>query len=379
MQLMKLSLFQFRNYQEAEIHFSQGVHILYGKNGAGKTSILESIFYLALTRSFRSSKDYYLIQNSRDMFRLQGEFSTETGNKWRCSIAYSTTEGKRLLVDGQRVHRFADYIGEVPIVMLAPSDLQIVQAGPGLRRRFLDILLSQSSKIYLHHLMQYKRSLKQRNQLLQTGKNVTAQDLEPWEETLVLNGAEIIRRRQEALSVLSELAGEYYRELSQTGDRVELVYRSDVLPGDADETAAVYRRQFDKKRQKEILQRTTLIGPHRDDVAFLLNGKSMRSFASQGEQKTMVVALKLAEFHYLQQQSQKAPILLFDDIFGELDAERIQHLLRQLGNIGQVFVTTTSRNFFDKIPKQEYPTHYYHVRDGKIEFQENICGAGQVN
>jgi DNA replication and repair protein RecF len=368
MQIKRLSLLNFRNYKKADIEFSDGVHVIYGENGAGKTSILEAVHYLALTKSFRTNIDKNLVLNTEKMFRIQGEFKTSQEQAIVSIIAYSPETEKSLTVNGQKARKFSDYIGDVPVVLLYPADLSLSQGGPSQRRRFLDILLSQSSKLYLHHLIQYTRSLRQRNRLLSDsgGQTCDPQLLKSWEENLITHGVELIFRRTEAAAQLNEQVRQYYRELSKKDDEVKIVFRCNVQQQEEETLSSAFDRLFEQKRAQEQEYRTTLLGPHRDDLLFLLNGKPMRDYASQGEHKTFVIALKLAEFQLLQQQRLQSPILLFDDIFGELDANRIQQMLQQLSDIGQVFVTTTSPNFFEKIRDFSMPTHFYRVEKGIV-------------
>lgn len=337
--------------------------MIYGNNGAGKTSILEAIYYLALTKSFRATKDKYLILDKETMGRVEGEFLTGQGQTMRVAIAYSQEAGKQLTVNGQKVPKFAEYIGDVPVVLLYPADLELSQGSPQQRRRFLDVLLCQSSKLYLDSLIQYNRSLRQRNQLLQA-ERLDVSLILSWEENLITHGAEIIRRREAVAAELSQLVRKYYQVLSQRDDTTKIVYRCNIPTAPATDLATAYRQAFAEKRLQEREYGTTLVGPHRDDLLFLLNGKPLKTHASQGEHKTFVISLKLAEFHYLEQQQHQAPILLFDDIFGELDANRIRQMLEQLSSIGQVFVTTTSPNFFDKVQNFKAPVSYYHVENG---------------
>lgn len=366
MQLERLRLLNFRNYPEADIPFSKGVHIIHGENGAGKTSILEAIYYLALTKSFRTSTDKHLILNQEKMFSVQGDFITSQGQALHVVLGYSKESGKRLTTNGQKAQKFSEFIGEVPIVLLHPADLNLSQGGPQQRRRFLDILLSQSSKVYLHHLIQYNRSLKQRNQLLASGMADEAL-FASWEENLATHGAMIVEKRRETVERLSDMVKQGYCELSNRDEKVKIVYQSNI-PEETEggDLLVEYRALFAKKRSREIEYGTTMVGPHRDDLLFLINGKPTRAYASQGEHKTFVIALKLAEYQYLREQQSHTPILLFDDIFGELDAQRIRQMLEQLSDIGQVFVTTTSQSFFEKVQNFSAPTHYYQVKAGKI-------------
>lgn len=370
MHLKHLTLFNFRNYQETKIDFFKGINIIYGENGAGKTNILEAIYFLALTKSFRTSSERNLVLNKQNMLRIKGEFESAQGRAFDCSIAYALTEGKRLVVNSQKLLKFSDYIGEVPTVLLEPSDLTLSQGSPQQRRRFLDLLLCQSHKLYLHYLIQYNRSLKQRNQILQSEKHDN-QLLYSWEENLIKNGVEIIKKRKETVRYLSETVKDYYQSLSNTDDKIKIIYQSNVEEEANQTLESGYRQQFALKRAQEIEVGYTKVGPHRDELLFLLKGKPMRLFASQGEHKTFIIALKLAEFFYLQQHRSETPILLFDDIFGELDANRIQLMLNQLSDFGQVFVTTTSKNFFDKAENFASPVKYFKVQKGEVSVEAN--------
>ncbi len=366
MQLKRLSLFNFRNYSEATLNFSEGIHIIHGENGAGKTSILEAIHYQRPTKSSLTTTDKHQIRHDEAMFRIEVSFSDSQGNDMDPNLAYTRDQGKHLTANGQKAQKFSEYIGEVPLVLLHPADLSLSQGSPQQRRRFLDVLLSQSSKLYLHHLIQYNRSLKQRNQLLQTPYS-DVNLLSSWEENLISHGTEIILKRRRTATQLSELVSSYYRELSKSDDDVEVEYKCNVSQKDDEgNLEEAYRRLFATKRNMEIENGSTMLGPHRDDLIFRINGNPMKVVASQGEHKTFVIALKLAEFQHLEQQRSEAPILLFDDIFGELDSGRIYLMLQQLGNMGQVFVTTTSANFFEKMHDMETPTHYYLVTDGSV-------------
>lgn len=369
MVLKRLSLVNFRNYHEITIDFFKGINIIYGENGVGKTNILEAIYLLAITKSFRTNIERHLVLSKQNMFRIKGAFENAQGRAFESSIAYALAEGKRLIVNSQRISRFTDYVGEVPTVLLSPDDLNLSQGSPQQRRRFIDLLLCQSHKLYMHHLMQYNRSLKQRNQLLQSEKT-DDQLLHSWEENLIKNGVEIIRKRRETVQYLSDLVKQYYQALSGRDDKVKILYQCNVDDSAGDSAQAdigrAYRTQFEKNRAPERESGFTRVGPHRDELLFLINGKPMKTYASQGEHKTMVIALKLAEFYYLQKQRAEAPLLLFDDIFGELDANRIRLMLNQLSDFGQVFVTTTSRNFFEKVGDFSRPVRYYQVKNGEV-------------
>ncbi len=195
---------------------------------------------------------------------------------------------------------------------------------------------------------------------------VDKQLLLSWEENLIKHGTEIISKRRDAAAELSKSVCQNYQALSSKGAEITIRYQCNVKAENPEMLAAAYRQMFEKKRTQEREYGATMVGPHRDDLLFLLDGQPMKIYASQGEHKTFVISLKLAEYHHLEQQQHQTPILLFDDIFGELDAQRIRQMLEQLSAIGQVFVTTTSRNFFDKVQHFDTPTSYFAVENGQI-------------
>jgi DNA replication and repair protein RecF len=360
-----LHLTNFRNYRQAEISFNKGTNVLFGHNGQGKTNVLESIYYLALTKSFRTSLDKNLICYQEAYFRIEGELEDVHGRLQRSSIAYSPDEGKRLNYNGQIVSVFSEYIGSVSVVLLAPMDLEISQGGPYIRRRFLDIMLSQASNLYLHHLIEYRRALKQRNVLLQSEQR-NENLIQSWEEALIQNGMVLIQKRMEAVESISQMVKEYYQELSGRTDKIKIVYQNSVMPNHSENLESAYAEAFNKSRSKEYQTGSTSVGPHRDDLLFLINGKPLRVVGSQGEHKTFVISLKMAEFFFLQRMHDEPPILLFDDIFGELDADRITNMIHSLSNIGQVFLTTTSPHFFGRVSNWNSGTAFYGIEQGHI-------------
>ncbi len=364
--LKHLNLSHFRNYSKESIVFKPGTNILFGKNGQGKTNILESIYYLALTKSFRTNSDQNLVLNKEEYFRIQGHFLTDQEREMTVSIAYSPVDGKRLTHNNQRVLKFSDYIGQVPVVLLAPSDLEISQGGPYRRRQFLDIMLSQASQLYLHHLLQYRRSLKQRNQLLQN-EVTDVEMLHSWNEALVNQGVVVVEKRLEAIEKLDFMVKEYYSQLSGGTDRVKLVYQSAFSLRDGGNIGGSFKKALQEQEERDIRLQSTTIGPHRDDILFLINGKPLRGVGSQGEHKTFIISLKMAEYQFLKNLQNQIPLLLFDDIFGELDAGRISNMISTLSEIGQVFITTTSPHFFGKVDSWKSETFFYEVDAGHVK------------
>ncbi len=371
MVLVRIHLTHFRNYHKEEITFHPGTNILYGKNGQGKTNVLESLYYLALTKSFRTNNDPNLILHNQDFFRIKGEFTTDQGSPSVSSIAFSLSQGKRLNYNSQKIQKFSDYIGNVPVVLLAPADLEISQSGPMRRRQFLDIMLSQASKVYLHHLLQYRRALKQRNLLLQQGD--TQKDvLQAWQEALLQHGIVLIEKRLQVVQELDSMVKSFYGEMSGEGDKIKIIYQGSFPMKDTGNLATNYRKAIEAHADRDLQLQTTGIGPHRDDLLFLINGKPLRWVGSQGEHKTFIVALKMAEYQYLQNTRENMPLLLFDDIFGELDAVRITNLIGSLSRLGQVFITTTSPNFFGKLEQWKGDIYFYEIINGQVSAREMV-------
>jgi DNA replication and repair protein RecF len=365
MVLQKLQLTNFRNYNREEIDFRSGTNILFGRNGQGKTNILESLYYLALTKSFRTNSDQNLILTTENYFRIEGEFKTEKGRKLSSSIAYSASEGKRLNLNNQKISKFVDYIGTIPLVLLAPSDLGISQGGPHQRRQFIDIMLSQASQLYLHSLLQYRRALKQRNLLLQQN-NIDDAVMAAWDQALIQHGTAIIEKRLETIAELDQRVKQFYLKLSGGTDQVKLIYQTSFTLKKEAKLEEAFLEGLNKNAEKDRQSGTTSCGPHRDEILFLINGKPLRWMGSQGEHKTFIIALKMAEYEYLGSNQKSLPLLLFDDIFGELDQNRIKNMIGSLNQIGQVFITTTSPNFFDKVEEWDNDTSFYEIREGQV-------------
>jgi DNA replication and repair protein RecF len=369
MVLNKLRLTNFRNYNREEIDFRAGTNILFGRNGQGKTNILESLYYLALTKSFRTNNDQNLILNKENYFRIEGEFRTEKGRKLSSSIAYSPSEGKRLNLNNQKIPKFVDYIGTIPLVLLAPSDLEISQGGPHQRRQFIDIMLSQAGHLYLHNLLKYRRVLKQRSLLLQQDL-IDETVMAAWDQALIQHGSALIEKRLETIEELDRLVKQFYMKLSGGTDQVKLIYQTSFTLKNEMKLDEAFLAGLKKNAEKDRQAGTTSCGPHRDEILFLINGKPLRWMGSQGEHKTFIIALKMAEYDYLRSNQKNLPLLLFDDIFGELDESRIKNMIGSLNEIGQVFITTTSPHFFNKVEEWNNDTSFYEIRNGQVTESE---------
>ncbi|MFO7171741.1 MAG: DNA replication/repair protein RecF [Bacillota bacterium] len=373
MYLAALRLQHFRNYQELDLTFSPGLNIVYGENAQGKTNLLEAIYFLATGKSHRTSRDQELIQQGHAELRVEARVVRKTG-ELTLALQYGLESRKSLRINGIPEKRIASLVGKLAVVFFSPDDLQLIKGAPAGRRRFLDIELSQVSPTYLHHLQVYLRALQQRNALLRQAaeRSLTPELLETWDEQIVHAGAEILLRRQAAVRRLGALAADYHRRLSDGREELTFRYVSTVgeLPAAlSQEALAAVRDQFRARlgrlRREEMARGTTLVGPHRDDLLFHINGQEARLYASQGQQRTAVLALKLAEIQFMREIIGEAPVLLLDDVMSELDPGRRNYLLQAVETGVQTFISCTDAA---DLMIRRWPAEYrlFRVQSGQV-------------
>ncbi len=346
--LKHLSLNNFRLFPAVELEFDQDVNVLSGMNGQGKTSILEAIHYLALTRSFRASDDSTAIRFSNDYFDISAQFFLNPAEKNDVRIFYSNDQGKNYFVNQKKVVTFAEVIGRFPCVISTGDDLKLIFGAPADRRRFVDILLAQTSSLYLQNLKIYRRILQQRNALLNMANRQTIRrQVEIWNKQIASYGTQIIRRRLDFVDFLNRNLGDYYSGFTQQTEQVQVIYKTDIQTpgesGDPETLEDIYLRRLEKLFDAECEKRSTLTGPHRDDLEFIKNDRAARQFCSLGESKMFTLCLKFCEWKYLQQHNGQEPIMLLDDVFGELDSVKGKRILVLLHDMGQAFITTTGQ------------------------------------
>jgi len=339
MYLQQLSVINFKNYTEAQLSFTEGVNAFVGNNGAGKTNILDAIHYLSLCKSYFNPIDSQQVKQGTDFFIINGTFErNEVPETVACSVKRNQKKVfKRNKKDYQRL---ADHIGLFPLVMVSPYDASIIMEGSEERRKFVDNVISQTDNHYLDELIIYNKVLANRNALLKRIAETGRFDpslLEVLNEQLVASGTKIFNKRKQFLESFTGLFNQYYQFLTEDAEQVELVYESQLL---SDDFAALLIKTTEKDR---VLERTTA-GIHRDDLIFSIHGMALKKFGSQGQQKSFLIALKLAQYMYLQQQKGFKPLLLLDDIFDKLDEHRITKLMQLVSNheFGQVFITDAS-------------------------------------
>jgi DNA replication and repair protein RecF len=335
--LSHLRLRDFRNYSRLEVDFAPGFHLLLGGNAQGKTNVLEAIYLMATLRSFRGVGSAQMIRHGQKAYLVAGKVIGDGEHEIRM---YWSAPERSLKLDGRTITKATDYLGVLRTTVFCTEDLQLIKGPARGRRRFMDLLLYQSAASYLPLLQRYTRALRARNALLKkSNQDPTA--LEGFSRELVVAGSEIIQRRKELAPDISRLAKESYSRVAQSAEELTLEYRSSVKSDFAIELA--------QSRSREQAYRTTLVGPHRDDLQLLLEGRAAAQFSSEGQKRTLAIALKMAQAEHLNVLHGAPPILLIDDIMGELDANRRRGVLPLLDQArrsrGQVFMTATEANW----------------------------------
>lgn len=345
--IRRVVLRDFRSYHRAELDLDPGLISLVGPNAVGKTNLLEAIYFAATGASPRTARDTDLIRFGAEACYVRLEWEDPALGKRAIEMACHRRHGKALRIDGRKRQRLADLHGVLPLVYFAPDALALIKHGPAARRAFLDRLLAQLSPRYAAQLQEYQRVLLQRNELLREIRagRAPAALLEAWDEPLVTRGLEIRRRRRQVLQRLAPLVDAAARELGGGGDPVELMYRPGDEGGEGSDEAGVAAEDstpaLERLRAHEIARGVTLWGPQRDDFQVLVAGRDARAYASQGQQRSLVLALKLAEVTLIRELTGRTPVLLLDDVLSELDHQRRERLLASVTACDQVLLTAT--------------------------------------
>ena len=341
MYLKKLALTNFKNYELNELEFSPKINCFVGNNGVGKTNILDAIHYLSLTKSFFNNIDSISIRHGEDYFIIQGTFVRD-GEEDLIYCAFQKQKQKLLKRNGKEYQKLSDHVGRYPVVMISPADSALITEGSEDRRRFMNKIVSQYSAEYLDSVLSYNKALQQRNKLLKDIKlsGIFEEDvLSIWDAQLVKYGTYVYSQRQALVNELVPVFQEYYSLISSGKESVKLKYRSHLSDG------SFIDALLNSITKDRFLEYTT-IGIHKDDMLLEMNDFSVKSLGSQGQQKSYLVALKLAKFDYIKRKAGFSPILLLDDVFDKFDAERVEQIIRLVGNqrFGQIFITDTHQN-----------------------------------
>jgi len=354
--LRTLHLRSFRAHAETELGLAPSVNLLYGPNGVGKTNVLEAIHYLCLTKSFTASRDRYAVRTDAPYFEIEGTVEGVRQRPMEMRLAYVPGEGKSLFVNGSELDRLADIVGVLPVVVFSPEDYDLTAGGPSERRRFVNNILSQARPVYMDDLMKYRRARRQRNEVLRSYKKrpdpPPSELIRPWTEELVALGSRVVERRRQFLEAFDEYLTAAYDRIEAVAERPSIEYDTiaDLAPdASLEDVEAAFRAALDRKTGQERDRGTTLVGPQRDELVFRLDDLEVRRYGSQGQHRTFAMALKLAQYFYLDDRSDTTPLLLLDDAFGKLDGRRTEVFLDLLRSdaVGQSLVTATSRAPFD--------------------------------
>jgi DNA replication and repair protein RecF len=363
MVLRSLFLRFFRAHAETTFELAPSINLIHGPNGVGKTNVLEAVHYLCLTKSFTASRDRYAVRKEAPYFELEGTFEGVRSSPTDVRLVYVPGEGKEVFVNGAKLDRLTDIVGMLPVVVFSPEDYDLTAGGPGERRRFLNNILSQARPVYMDDLMKYRRTRKQRNEVLRQYKNrpdePPASVLKPWTEELVALGSRVICSRHAFLQTFREYLRDAYEKIEAVAERPTIEYETigdlDPLRGEegglsTDAVAELFRSELDRKSGHEQQRGTTLVGPQRDELVFRLDDLEVRRYGSQGQHRTFAMALKLAQYFYLRDRGDHEPLLLLDDAFGKLDARRTRVFLALLESdaVGQSIITATQRGAFDR-------------------------------
>ncbi|HIW88984.1 MAG TPA: DNA replication/repair protein RecF [Candidatus Ligilactobacillus excrementipullorum] len=346
--LQKLHLKNFRNYAETTLEFSPEINVLLGQNAQGKTNLLESIYVLATARSHRTANDRELIRFNQSDAVIQGLVHRRADDvPLELNLG---KRGKKARVNHLEQAKLSQYIGQLNVILFAPEDLSLVKGSPNGRRRFIDMEFGQIAPRYLHNLTAYRDVLKQRNRYLKLLSARKASDrvyLDVLSEQLAGFGGSIIAQRQDFLGELEKYAQELHLSITQGQETLSFEYESklkDISGRSEIELQQLMYQQLTEQAEKEIFQGTTLVGPHRDDLKFLINGKNVQIYGSQGQQRTTALSVKLAEIDVMKAQTGEYPLLLLDDVLSELDGQRQTHLLQTIQNKVQTFLTAPAMN-----------------------------------
>ena len=365
MHLEKLSILNFRNYEEANVTFHPKMNCLVGDNGMGKTNLLDAVHYLSFCKSFFNPIDSQNIRYDQGFFMIQGWFMLN-GEKEEIYCAIKKNQKKQFKRNQKEYERLSEHIGLFPLVMVSPSDSELITGGSEIRRKFIDSIISQYDKVYLEKLIAYNQILTQRNALLKRfaeTKTFDSISLDIWDEQLIIHGDGIHQKRKNFINSFIPLFEKNYQYIAESREPVTLEYESSLLDMDF---KTILLSAIDRDRALQY----TSSGIHRDDLDFKLQGQSLKKFASQGQQKSYLLALKLAQFEIIKSIKKTPPILLLDDIYDKLDEKRFRKLISLVSsdNYGQVFITDTHPQRIESLfVESKIPFAIFHVENASIK------------
>ena len=354
MWIKKIKINNFRNYKQEEIQLKENINLFYGENAQGKTNVIEAIFLGSMGKSFRTKKDKEMIRINQEKAEIEIEYQkVDREGKVKIEIA----DKKNIYLNGIKIKKLSELLGNIHIVIFTPDDIHILKGGPQNRRKFLDMMISQLRPNYMYHLNLYLKTLEQRNNYLRQIKEEKKDEnlLDIWDEKLVEHGNMIYQYRNEFIQKIKEKIKEIHKEITNQKEEMELEYLSEC------QTKEKYLSLLKERRKLDIIKGFTTKGIHRDDFLVYINGKQLDIYGSQGQHRTAILSLKLAELNIIEEEIGEEPILLLDDFMSELDHTRIQNFLEKIEK-AQVIITCT-----EKISVENKKILIYNVKDGSIK------------
>lgn len=364
MTLKHLSIINYKNLAQVELELSPKINCFVGNNGMGKTNLLDAVYYLSFCRSYTNPVDSQIIKHDADVCMLQGRYELE-GQEGEEEIycGLRRRQKKQFKRNKKEYEKLSDHIGFIPLVMISPADIEIIQGGSEERRKFMDMAISQFDKAYMHALIRYNNALQQRNATLKMDDNeIDFTLLELWEDQMAGEGELIFEKRQAFVKEFIPVFDEFYKRISLSNEKATFDYVSQLRENN-------FREALRQTRRRDIAVGHTTTGIHRDELEMLLDGFPIKKVGSQGQNKTYFVSMKLAQFHYLLKTGKRTPILLLDDIFDRLDANRVEEIVKLVSSedFGQIFISDTNRESFDNILERINNSHHiYSVENGEI-------------
>ena len=342
MYLKKLVLINFKNIAQAEITLSERLNCFVGDNGAGKTNVLDAVYYLSMSKSALTMTDGQSVRHGEDFFVVEGTYAGDSGSNDTVNCSFLRRSGKVLKLNGKEYDRMADHVGRFPVVMVSPQDSVLITDAAEERRRYLNAFLSQLDRDYLASLMRYNAVLAERNRFLKSSSD--EQMLQIYDTQLADHAARIYERRRDIIDRMRPLVAEFYRQLSGDREQVEIEYRSELASASMGELLLA-------SRERDIVNGFTTSGVHRDDMSLRIGGYPLRKYGSQGQQKSFLMSLKLAQYRILAEVCGERPLLLLDDLFDKLDTSRVENLLTLVAgdDFGQIFITDCNRSRLETI------------------------------
>ncbi len=367
--LQELQLHNFKNYKQQHFIFSPKINYFVGNNGVGKTNILDGIYYLSFCKSAFNPIDNQNIKHDADFFSLHGKYLHNDHSSDKVSCHLPKHQKKVIKCNDKSYERLADHIGKFPLVMISPYDRDLINEGSDLRRKFMDGVIAQFDHQYLYNLLNYNKALSQRNFLLKKFAEQSyfdVQSIHIWDAQMIPLGRKIHERRMAFQKDFLPIFKRYFNLIGNEAEDVHIEYRSQL-------NDVEFENLLNNALEKDRSIRYTSVGVHKDDLIFSINGYPFKKFGSQGQQKSFVIAIKLAQFAYIKEMLNYKPILLFDDIFDKLDSKRVEKLMDLVSNneFGQVFITDTQLNRINLLFERNKINHkIFHISNGQVEKEE---------